>query len=144
VHPGQRSFRLSSTTLAQSLNQSISKLVKLVNTYNQKGKVRKCSFQSKLKNPRRDHSRSTHTDLKILQWKAGRLSHNKETELHLNLVKHDVDIFASWKQTSRMRNSSITSSTGTHSTVYQNTDQRHINCGMELPLCGIQNSKRNG
>jgi hypothetical protein len=62
--------------------------------YNQKGHVRKCPFQSKLKNRCRDPSQSTHTDLKILQWNAGGLSQNKKTELHLNLVKHDVDIFA--------------------------------------------------
>jgi len=34
-----------------------------------------------------------HTDLKILQWNAGGMSQNKKTELHLNLVKHNVDIF---------------------------------------------------
>ena len=66
---------------------------------NQKGKVRKCSFQSKLKNQSRDpshstHSTHTHTSLKILQWNAGGLSQSKKTELHLNLIKHDVDIFA--------------------------------------------------
>ena len=61
--------------------------------YNQKGKVRKCPFQSKLKNRRRDSSQSTHTNLKILQWNARGLSQNKKTELHLNLVKHDLDIF---------------------------------------------------
>ena len=36
----------------------------------------------------------THTNLKILQWNAGGLSQSKKAELHLNLVKHDVDIFA--------------------------------------------------
>ena len=61
--------------------------------YNQKGKVRKFPFQSKLKNRSRDPSQSTHTDLKILQWNAGGLSQNKKTELDLNLVKHDVEIF---------------------------------------------------
>jgi len=61
---------------------------------NQKGKVRKCSSQSKLKNQSRDPSHSTHTSLKILQWNARGLSQSKKTELRLNLVKHDVDIFA--------------------------------------------------
>jgi len=61
---------------------------------NQKGKVRKCSSQSKLKNRRRDPSHSTNTNLHILQWNAGGLSQRKNTELHLNLVKHDVDFFA--------------------------------------------------
>jgi hypothetical protein len=61
--------------------------------YNQRGKVRRCPFQSKLKNRCRDPSQSTHTDPKILQWKAGGLSQNKKPELHLNLVKHEVDIF---------------------------------------------------
>ena len=37
---------------------------------------------------------SAHTDLKILQWNPGGMSQNKKTELHLNLVKHNVDIFA--------------------------------------------------
>ena len=68
-------------------------LLKFQPSYNQKGKVRKCPFQSKLKNRRTDPSQSTHTALKIL-WNAGGLSQNKKTELHLNLVKHDVDIFA--------------------------------------------------
>jgi hypothetical protein len=62
--------------------------------YNHKGKVRKCSFQSKLKNGYRDPCQSTCTDLKILQWNAGGLSQNEKTELHLNLVKHEVEIFA--------------------------------------------------
>ena len=61
---------------------------------NQKGKAWKYSFQSKLKNRRWYPSQSTHADLKILQWYAERLSQNKKTELYLNLVKHEVDIFA--------------------------------------------------
>ena len=61
---------------------------------NHKGKVRKCSSQSKLKNQCRNPSHSTNTSLKILQWNAGGLSQSKKTELQLNLVKHDVDIFA--------------------------------------------------
>ena len=61
---------------------------------NQKGRVWKCSFQSKFKNQSRDPSHSTHTSLKILQWNAGGLSQSKKTELLLNLVKHNVDIFA--------------------------------------------------
>ena len=60
---------------------------------NQKGKVQKCSFQSKLKNQSRDPSHSIHTSLKILQRNTGGLSQSKKTELHLNLVKHDVDVF---------------------------------------------------
>jgi hypothetical protein len=40
------------------------------------------------------HPEHTHTDLKILQCNAGGLSQNKKTELYLNLVKHDVKIFA--------------------------------------------------
>jgi hypothetical protein len=65
-----------------------------MNICKQKGKLRKCSFQSKLKNQSINPSQSTHTDLKILQWNAGGLSQNKKTELYLNLVKHDVDVFA--------------------------------------------------
>ena len=61
---------------------------------NQKGKVQKCPFQSKFKNRRRVPSQSAHTNLKILQWNAGGMSQNKKTELHANLVKHNVDIFA--------------------------------------------------
>ena len=61
---------------------------------NQKKNVRKCSFQSKLKNQSREAYHSTHTNLKILQWNAGGLSQSKKTELHLHLVKHDVDFFA--------------------------------------------------
>ena len=61
---------------------------------NQKGKVRKCSSQSKLKNQSRKPSHNTHTNLKVLQWNAGGMSQSKKTELHLNLAKHDVDIFA--------------------------------------------------
>jgi hypothetical protein len=47
-----------------------------------------------MENRRRDTSHSTGTDLKILQWNAGGLSQKMKTELPLNLVKHDVDIFA--------------------------------------------------
>jgi len=65
-----------------------------MNVYNQKGRVQKCSFQNKMENRRRDTSHSTGTDLKILQWNAGGLSQKKKTELPLNLIKHDVDIFA--------------------------------------------------
>jgi hypothetical protein len=61
---------------------------------NQKGKSQKCPFQSKFKNGRRAPHQSMHTDLKILQWNARGMSQNKKTELHLNLVKHNVDIFA--------------------------------------------------
>ena len=42
----------------------------------------------------KDPSQSTHADLKILKWNAGGLSQNRKTKLHLNLVKHGVDIFA--------------------------------------------------
>jgi len=62
--------------------------------FNQKGKVRKSPFQSKFKNRRTVPSQSEHTDLKILQWNAGGMSQNNKTELHANLVKHNVDIFA--------------------------------------------------
>ena len=60
----------------------------------QKGNVRKCSSRRKPKNRRKDPSQSTHAYLKILQWNSGGLSQNKKTELHLNLVKYDVDSFA--------------------------------------------------
>jgi len=62
--------------------------------HNQKEKIQKCPFQSKFKNGRRTTHQSAHTDLKILQWVAGGVSQNKKTELHLNLVKHNVDVFA--------------------------------------------------
>ena len=63
--------------------------------YNQEGKVAKCSYQSKKRNRCRDPPpQSTHTDLKVLQWNAAGLSQNKKTELYLNLVKHDVNVYA--------------------------------------------------
>jgi hypothetical protein len=61
---------------------------------NLKGKARKCTFQTKFRNGLEPPHQRAHTDLKILQWNAGGMSQNKKTELHLNLVKHNVDIFA--------------------------------------------------
>jgi len=62
---------------------------------NQKGKFENALFRASLKFkaeiPLTAH---THTSLKILQWNAGGLSQSKKTELHINLIKHDVDIFA--------------------------------------------------
>ena len=101
--------------------------------HNQKGKVLKCPFQSKFKNGRRVPHQRAHTDLKILQWNAGGMSQNKKTELHLNLVKHNVDIFAIMETSLQLKNSSITSSADINSTAYQNIDK--------FPICGIQNSK---
>jgi len=41
------------------------------------------------------HARThTHMDLKILQWKPVGLSQNKKSELYINLVKHNVQVFA--------------------------------------------------
>jgi hypothetical protein len=53
-----------------------------------------CYQKGKPKNQRKDPSQSTHINLIILQWNARGLSQNKKTKLHLNLVKHDVDVFA--------------------------------------------------
>jgi len=114
--------------------------------YNQKGKVCKCSFQSKLKNRRRHPSHSTHTSLKILQENAGGLSQSKKTYLHLNVVKHDVDIFAIME--ANLAEKLIYYQFNGY-TLYCLPKYRQIASGILIgvsnSLCGgIQNSKRNG
>ena len=113
---------------------------------NQKEKVRKCSSQSKLTNQSRNPSHNTHTSLKVLQWNAGGMSQSKKTELHLNLAKHDVDIFALLEANLTAEKLIYYQLKGY--TLYSLPKYRQIASGILIgvskSLCGIQNSNTNG